>query len=296
MNFINIKKINYVFNDNIHNVILIANNIGFIIYTIQPFKKKKEIILNKIIDKIKNKELTNIFFFTNKENLNLLNIFDLEQNKIINIIKFKNHIKNFYITKNFIIIIFDDFISIFEINFNFIKKIFYNKKVFCINYLQNLFIYIDINNNINLFDINNNTTQIISDFSNINIDILNLSLDNNFIVFTDANGIDIYIYNLKLKKIHKILKRGTQKNKILQFNFSKNNEFLLCNTEKKTLHIFDIKNINILNIVLSEYSLYRIYFKNELYSFFFNDKIIIINENYYNLNLKLEINETYKIY
>lgn len=278
MNFYKYHQfLNYSFIDKINKLVLFSTKKGFYVFSLPSFKK---ILFNKIDGgafKIKNKQLTNIFYLVKENDKKVLHIWDQSDTRIIHSIRYNSEIYDILISKNFIILIFEFNISFFDIHLNFIKQL--NDISYCkltyYNIIHEVLYYINQNGHIICLNLNTlNTTTI--PYSQDSLQILTVSLDNTLLAICNDKGYYIDIIDIQKKTIYKSLKRGLTSSEIINLDFSKDNLFLIAHNSKGTIHLFDIQQISIFNILNA--SICKLYLKNVIsYTLFFEDIIIMVD-------------------
>ena len=291
----------FSFIDKNNNIILFGTKTGFYVYTMFPFTK---IIENKFSDGIvliKNKELTNIFYFIKKNENKNLHIWDQNLKKIINTIKFRCTIVDISITKNYIIIIFEHNLTIYDSQFKFLKQINDTNinKLYCINTSKEVLYYLNINNTITSINLNN-LNESVCNYSNTDlINNITINYDNTLMAISNTKGTIINIFDIVKNKITRTLRRGLDETEIRNIDFNKNSEYLIVDSIKGTIHLYNLKSVSYFSI-LGEYSVSKLYFKNIqcCYILFVNKNIVITdttgNFNIITYNGNLVVKKSYK--
>ena len=278
MNFYKYHQfLNYSFIDKINKLVLFGTKKGFYVFSLPSFKK---ILFNKIDGgsfKIKNKQLTNIFYVVKENDKKVLHIWDQSETRMIHSIRYNSEINDILISKNYIILIFEFNVSFFDIHLNFIKQL--NDISYCkltyFNIFHEVFYYINQNGNIVCLDLNSLKTTTIP-YSQSSTQIFTVNLNNTLLAICNDKGYYIDLIDIQKKTIYKSLKRGITSSEIINLDFSDDNLFLIAQNSKGTLHLFDIQQVSIFNILNS--SIYKLYPKNVIsYTLFLENIVIMID-------------------
>jgi WD40 repeat protein len=276
------KQFNYCYLDIPHNLSIISTNVGFYVYKILPFTKIIENKFNDII-LIKNKQTSNIFYFLTKYDKNILNIWDQEQEKIINKITYNNFINNIEISNNYICIFFDYYILIYDIQLNLKKKISNINllNIYFYNVVSEIFYFMDQEKNICSVILNNNFKFVKLFNLSSSITKITVNIENTLIAIVDNDGCLIKVYNIHGKILKQKFIRGCEKTSILNIDFNKYSNYLIIHSLRGTIHLFDLTSESFLGF-LPNYCISKLYLNNNnkyCYMKFFNDKLIIIDMN-----------------
>lgn len=226
--------------------IIFGTTIGFYVYTCNPFKK---IISRRIIGGISIIEMlnkSNIMIFTGNVNKGLypnnkLIIWDDNQGEVIGEIEFKTRILTIKIINDIIVISTLNKIYIYNFNnIELIKSIEINPDCsgkFKIN--KNLIVYPDLNlGNICVFNYKDSKSTIITAHEN-SIELFCLSKDNKYLATCSKKGTLIRIFSIATSEKVKELRRGSDQAKIIDLKFNDELNYLLCASDKGTIHIFN---------------------------------------------------------
>ena len=276
----------YISKNQTNDCITIVNQSGFKIYNINPFKLNFKRELNEKISIIKLFYKTNILVFIKSNDYYKLHIWDDIQLKIVGEIKINNKIINFDINRKVIVICTAEYLYIYNFNgltFNKKIKTFYNN-VSSFSLYNEFIAYPSIElGYINIENYNNNKIIKIKAHLTI-IQLITFSNNGKFIATTSEKGTIIRLYYCNNGNLFKEFRRGINYVTINELKFSLDDKYLLINSNKNTIHIFDIENYN---YMFSQYSIQKYYYNEITYSIFTNDnKLISIGNNkYYILDL-----------
>ena len=306
--------------------VIFTNQTGFYVYKLEPFKK---IISRRIEGGVSIAKMlykSNIITFVGnvKKGLypnNKLIIWDDNKVEVIGEISFKNPILDIHLSKDIIVVILEMKIFLYNFkNLSVIKVIntSQNKLGLCsVRFGENSFILfpdMDIGK-IQILDYKNNESKII-DAHTSELSLFTMDKCGRYIASCSIKGTLIRIYNMKTCNLVKEFRRGNTQSTIVDIKFSNNLRYLLCGSEKGTIHVFNIMLNNennteefsylhyfLPNYFNMEYSTSKFYINNVVTNSIFthDDKLISIGNDgcYYNLSFDINtgvsnIETTYK--
>ena len=231
--------------------VIFGTKTGFYVYTLYPQKKIISQKINGGVSKVSMLHRSNIIFFVGtldngdycKQNLN---IWDDNRKKIVGQINFKENIHHIETFTGYIFISTKKNIYIY--NFDNLKLL---KSLPIKNNTKGLFkVIIDTtqivypnNNTIELYNWTTKQTNIINCHINT-VEHFSLSNDNSLLATCSQKGSIIRLFNVNTLQLIKELRRGTEYVRIINLVFNNDNTQLLCSSNKGTIHIFSIENIN----------------------------------------------------
>jgi len=308
------------FNQNNDCVVFGTTN-GFYVYSLYPFKKIISRNIEGGISIVKMLYKSNILVFVGntKHGLypnNKIIIWDDSQKQVIGEISFKNQVKNVCLSKGNIVVILDK--KIFIYNFKDLSMIqsietFNNPNGLCHIIDENIIVYPSFHiGNITIYNYTLDKHVIDIEAHKNEIELFTIDTSNTYIASSSIKGTIIRIYNIKYGTLIKELRRGSNYIKIVDLKFSFNLKYLLCSSEKGTIHIYNIKldentelNTNYLSYFLPEYfnsewSIIKFYMNTLSYSIFMKEdnqsnidtntnKIISIGNNGCIYNLSIDV-------
>jgi WD40 repeat protein len=286
---------------------------GFYVYTINPFKK---IISRKITGGVSIVNMlykSNIIAFVGNEKNGLypnnkLIIWDDSKEDVIGEISFNEQILNFKLSKDIITVVVNSTIFIYNFKDLSIIRTYYtnlNNNGLC-KIVGDLIIYPA--NNIGEITVINYKSN--NDIKNIQcheneIKLFTIDPSGKYLASCSTKGTIIRIYNIETANLVKELRRGSDYTKIIDLKFSSDLQYLLCSSEKGTIHIYNIllnedyiENYSYISYFLPEYfnsewSIIKFYIDTITYSCFMendSNKIISIGSDgcFYNLSIDIE--------
>jgi WD40 repeat protein len=292
----------YISSNQINDCIIIGIDKGFKIYYTDPFKINFERLLGISINIIKMLYKTNIVLYVSNKNLNELVLWDDMERKIVGKILLNNKIINFELNREIIVIATEYTICIYKFNNNItlikkIKTIRNPKGIFALQ--QNLISYPDVEKGyISIIKYNGSDINYYKKIQcHLNyIQLITFNKNGELIATCSEKGTIIRIYNINDGKLVKELRRGINPVKITELKFNSDSKLIFCNSNRKTIHIYDISAQS--NYYFPEYSSTRIY-NESLYSVFLqNDDILSLSYNKYYIyskenNYELKIDKLY---
>lgn len=246
-------EINYIGINQLNNLISIGKTDGFVIKDVNnriliKDKKKRNIKLIELYYK------SNIIFLI-EENEKVLKIWDEYTKKYINEIVMNDIIDKVKITKNEIIILCMKKLYIYDFNnLQNIKILNLDNNKVDIN--DNYIVYDKRDGYVESYNLNTKLKNIIKCHQK---GMQNIKISNKlkYVVTISENGRKIKIFDLIKNNLIREYFRGITVSKIKYINFDVNDEYLLIYSEKNTLHIYKINEINDVFLNL-EYSSYKI--------------------------------------
>ena len=244
------NELSYCCINQTNDCIVFGTNTGFYVYTINPLKK---IIARKIpggVSIVKMLYKSNIFVFTGNIDKGLypnkkLIIWDDHKRSVIGEIIFKKKILNIKVTKDIIVVITDAKIYVYNFkDLSLIKSIetVKNSRGLCVISNNSLIAYLgDKTGEIKISKYNEDYLQVINAHIN-EIELFNFSQDGKFIITCSNKGTLIRIYTTHDGKLYKELRRGSDQVQIIDIKMSKDNNYLLCSSNRGTIHIFNSIN------------------------------------------------------
>lgn len=247
------KNLLYSSFNQINDCIIFGTNTGFYVYTLDPFKK---IIARKItggVSIVKMLFKSNIILFVGNVEKgvypnNKLIVWDDHKREVIGEISFKSKILNIELTKEIIVVVCSNKIYIYNFqNLVLIKSIETgeNQKGLCSisNEEHNLIAYpSNILGQISITNIKSSNNKPETNYS-INahlseLEIFNFDSSGKYIVSASEKGTLLRIFELEKTSLVKELRRGSDQVNIVDLKFSNNNKYLLCSSNRGTIHIF----------------------------------------------------------
>ena len=178
-------------------------------------------------------------------------IWDELQEKIISQLRFDTDVKNVKLTKEKIVIVCEKKIYIFNLkNLSIINEsieTFPNPKgLIAISYkiFKLAFPSKELEGSVEIYSNENNENQTIKCHGK-KIQMLSLNLSGTLLATASEKGTLIRIYTVFNGNLVQELRRGTDNAKIYSINFDPLNKFIVCNSEKTTVHIFSLYNANL---------------------------------------------------
>ena len=267
-NYTNLSKKNLLYSsfNQINDCIIFGTNTGFYVYTLNPIKK---IIARKItggVSIVKMLFKSNIIIFVgNVEKgvypYNKLIVWDDHKREVIGEISFKSKILNIELTKEIIVVVCNLKIYIYNFqNLVLIKSIETgeNQKGLCAisNELINLIAYpSNILGQLAITNIKSSNNKPETNYSinaHLNeLEIFNFDSSGKYIVSASDKGTLLRIFELEKTSLVKELRRGSDQVNIVDLKFSDKNKYLLCSSNRGTIHIFYTNLISITDSINS---------------------------------------------
>lgn len=302
-------KLLYTSFNQTNDCVVFGTSTGFYVYTINPTFKK--IIARKIPGGVSIVQMlfkSNIIIFVGNVQQGLypkkkLIIWDDHKKSVIGEILFKLNIINIHVKKDIIIVVTLNKIYIYSFSdLSLIKSIETKNNpngICATNYNDELSYLIYPGNNsgsINIIKIKEDYLKSISAHIG-NIDYITISNNSKYVATCSKKGTLIRIFNLENFQLVKELRRGSDKNKIIDIKFSNNLKYLLCTSIKGTIHIFYTNLIDKESEINSNFGYGSYYLQNYLPAYFssewsfkqFHLKDIITNSIFTNNNELISI-------
>ena len=236
--------------------IAIGTEKGFKIFNTSPLKDNFRRNLDGGIGIIEMLNRSNILALvggglTPKFNPNKVIIWDDNQAKILTEIRFKMNIKNIKLKRKKIFVVCDQNIYVFNFNkefstFDTIKT--FNNELGLIGYAQesniNIIAYPDKQiGNVTVKNYDDNNKEITIEAHKGKINCIAMNIDGSLLATASEKGTLIRLFNLKdgKKDLIQELRRGLESANINCICFHSNSKFLLCCSDRGTIHIFKIK-------------------------------------------------------
>lgn len=305
--------------------VIFTNRIGFYVYKIEPFKK---IISRKIDGGVSIAKMlykSNIITFVGNvvKGLypnNKLIIWDDNKVEVIGEISFKQPILDIHLSKDMIVVILETKVFLYNFKHLSIIKVIdtcLNPRGLCSVLFgeHSLIALPDIDiGKINIVDYKNNTTNIIEAHTS-ELCLFTMDSSGRYIATSSVKGTLIRIYNVETCHLVKEYRRGNTQSNIVDIAFSTDLRYMLCGSEKGTIHVFNImlhdektEEFSYLRTFLPhyfnmEYSTVKFYINDVVTHslFVLDNRLISIGSNgcYYHLTFDIEkgtssIETTYK--
>ena len=232
----------------------IGTETGFRIYSTNPFKDNFYRDMNGGIGIIEMLNRTNILALVGggknpKYAPNKVIIWDDHQAKVIGELRFISYVKNVKLKRDKIFIVTENKIYIFT--FNTLELLIdfetsNNPKGLIAVSSSNKYSILAFPDkekigSVIIKDFDSQKEQKINAHQN-NLFCLSLSEDGNFLATASEKGTLIRVFNTSNGDLIKELRRGTEKADIYSISFDKKCEFLAVSSDRKTIHIFNLKN------------------------------------------------------
>ena len=281
----------YICENHTNDCVILGSKKGFKIYHTNPFKFNFERNIDGGIDIIKMLYRTNIIVFVGSIDDKTLIIWDDLKRKIVGKIILNNKILNFELTREIIIIVTINNLHIYTLNsMNLIRKIptYANNYGVCCIYDEIICYPSEKIGNIRILNYKDkiNFTNIEAHFSKVKF--ITVSSNGQLIDSCSEKGTIIRIFKSFDGKLVKEFRRGLIPVNISQLKFSDDSKYLLCTSNKYTLHLYEINSKN--SIFIPLYSANKLYFNFLVYIIYFKkNKIIVISDKkYYSIEYKEE--------
>jgi len=232
-----------------YSYIAISSDNNFIIYNIDPLVKRLMREFNDVeINIVEMLFRCNILAIVGKGNNsqyqpNKVMIWDDYQNKCIAELTFKTNVKGVKLRKDKIIVVLEN--KIFIYNFINLAEIFQvdtidNPKGLCA--VSNSFIAYPGKNHGDI-ELYNGDTKIINAHKS-NISQIALSLDGSKMATASNKGTLIRIFNTSTHQLLHEFRRGVDRAEIYSLSFDNDGNWLVLSSDKGTIHVYGIGNIN----------------------------------------------------
>ena len=224
---------------------------GVYVYTLYPQKKIISIKIDGGVSKVSMLHRSNIIFFVGtlekgSYSKQILNIWDDSQKKIVGQIDFKDTIKHIHTTSDYIFVSTKD--TIFIYSFNTLQQIHSisientTSSLFKVIVDKHLLIYSNYNKMI-IYNWETKKSKTI-DCHIHTIELFSLSQDQSLLATCSQKGSLLRIFNIDTLEQVNELRRGSNHVTIVNIAFNKDSTLLLCSSNKGTIHIFSLSDIN----------------------------------------------------
>lgn len=291
---------------------ILSTDTGFHVFNSTPFAATKSRIFKSGIRFSEMLFRTNIVAFVRNNQLNKVIIWDDAHLKTVGELSFKSDILNVKMIRDRIVVVLEMQIYIYWLkDLKLMKHIetLSNPKGLCAISTNGIFVCPALQKG---FIFVGNEKAVLIQVSNSDIGCLALNFDGTLLATASEKGTLIRVYNSTFQtKLHE-LRRGLDKATIISLCFSKTSEWLICSSDKSTIHLFSLtgnntrSTFNFLAPILpsyfnSQWSISQIPLSCTAISFTENDRIIAIgtDENFYSIQFDkntLSIIEIHKIY
>lgn len=233
---------------------------------------------------------------------NILNIYDDSKKRIIDIIKMEFEIDKVYCTKTFITLISNNYLYLYKFNnlINPYSKILVSNNNYCIGNKYLIYIVKNIDNNSEIIKIKNLETDVELELKahENKIKFMAINKLETLLATSSERGTIIRVFDIETGKKLYEFRRGTCCSNILYISFSDDLQFLSVISDRGTIHIYNLKNVN--SNRKSILSVLGGYFDSEWsFAWFYNEpvnKAIKCCFNYKNeLLIIMENNDCYKL-
>uniref|UniRef100_A0A6C0B4P9 Anaphase-promoting complex subunit 4 WD40 domain-containing protein n=1 Tax=viral metagenome TaxID=1070528 RepID=A0A6C0B4P9_9ZZZZ len=249
----------YISFNQLKNYCCFGTDIGFYVYQLAPFKKMVSRKIDGGVSMVKMLHESNIFIFVGKSKTNLyprnkLIIWNDENKSVLGEINFNSDIKNVNITKEYILVLCNNKIYIYQFdNLSLVRSVDVSSNDIImgmgIEGSKYLIYTSDEKGVVTITKFDEDYFQQITAHQN-EIDILRVSNDGKYLITASTKGTLVRIFDINSGELIQEVRRGCDPVKILDLSLSNDNSVLLVSSIKGTLHLYnthlnedcDIKN------------------------------------------------------
>ena len=237
----------YLSFNQLKNFCCFGTDIGFYVYQISPFKKMISRKIEGGVSMIKMLHESNIFIFVGKTPNgfypnNKLIVWNDENKTVLGEINFNSEIKDINITKEYILVLCNKKIYIYNFeNLGLIKSIDMSPSNIImgtgIEGSENLIYTSDERGVVNIAKFTKDHLETITAHKN-NIDNLQVSNDGKYLITASTKGTLVRIFSIEDGELVQEVRRGCDPIKITDLSLSNDNNVLLVSSGKGTLHLY----------------------------------------------------------
>lgn len=243
----------FICHNQTNDCIVLGDSGGFEVYQADPYIKKFRRNIENGVNIIKMLYKTNLILYVDMVDKNKVNIWDDIQRKHVGKIILKREILNFELDRNNIVVVCIDSIYIYDFNkvslINTIPTVNNPDGICCL--INDKIVYPDKEvGGIVVYDKSGICIQNVIKAHTSPLKCI-ASCKNTF-ASCSIKGTVLRIYNLDTCELIKEFRRGVEATDIHELKFSRDGLYLICISNKKTIHIYDIYT-PIVNTILPKY-------------------------------------------